>query len=364
MKRALSTTMLAALVTASLFALGCNKDKKDDKNAKTAATNKAADDKGAATAAKTTDQASTAPDPAASSAAPSAADLAFFPADSDVVVTISLASLKGSAMWAQYLPIIEAQMDKEMADIKAGCGMDPIAKIESVSFGGKAGDDKKMVFVVKGFEKEELNKCIEAMSKKDGKAFSAAEEDGLTHYKFDKKDNYAVWTDAKTVVFGTGGKDFVKERAGRQNGLDTNAAFTALMSKIDGGATIWAVATITKGGELAKLAAMAPGAQGVAASLKLTDGLELKAGVRFDKAESATAALAQLNGIVQMAKAKVPQFASLIDKTKLAANATDLDVMLALSGAELQQLSALGAGMMGGGMGGMGGGLGAMPHGK
>src|SRR5688500_3627424 len=122
MKRITIVSLAAAFAFA---AVGCSKDK--DKKADPAASGKIAE---GGTALDT--------------GAPASTGFAVFPADSEFVLHVSLDALRKSPMWAQWAPTFQAKIDEETKDIKATCGLDPVAKLSSVHIGGKPNDEKSM----------------------------------------------------------------------------------------------------------------------------------------------------------------------------------------------------------------------------
>jgi hypothetical protein len=331
----ISTGIVATLAALSFATVACSKDKGD----------KAGD-----TAAKPGDKAGAA-GAAAGGTMPSTG-YAVFPADAELVMSFSLEGLRASPMWPKIAPMFQAKIDEEMKEIKEACGFDPVAKLQSVLVGGKPSDEDNMVIVVRGFSKAEMATCGEAMAKKEGTEFSITEEDGLTKMRSEGKDVYIAWLDPTTAVMSpSSDKAFVQARKDGKNGLDTNAAFMELLKNVDSGATVWVAALPAAGSDM-DMSAMAPGAKGAFGSLRVTDGLAIDAGVRFDTADNAKSAHSMATAGLQQAKGMMPpQIQSVIDKTKIEAANTDVLVKLTLSSADLEALtSALGAlvpGMMG-----------------
>jgi hypothetical protein len=257
-------------------------------------------------------------------------------------------------MWAQIAPIVKAKLDEEMKGLSAGCAFDPLTKLEGVTVGGKTGDDKNVVIVLKGFTKDEITSCGAALAKKDGKTFEVSEADGLTLIKTDGKDLHVAWMDPTTAVISPNPDTaWVKARAAGQGGLDGNAAFKALAGKVNTATSMWFVAMPTAGSDL-DLSKSMPGAQGLYGSIQLTDGLAIDGGLKFDTPDNAQKAHAMVSGGMAQAKAALPAIATVVDKAQLAMAGADLTLKLALSG---QDLASLGAGlgpMLAPMMGGMG----------
>ncbi|HLU68374.1 MAG TPA: hypothetical protein VKZ63_18950 [Kofleriaceae bacterium] len=328
MKRTITTTFAAVAVLA-LAAAGC--EKKDE--------NKAGGASGAAGAA---------------AAVPSKTGFAVFPADSKVIVGINVASARSSALWAKYKDQIEKATGGELAELKAACGIDPIAQAQTVIFGGNPNGPQggDVVAVVKGFERSAMKSCGEKMAAKEGKQLAVVDEGNLSQYTVDGEVVWAAWLDDSTVVFAPNkDKAYVEARAKGEAGLTESAPIMALLKSVDTSAAIYLAADASVAGQGA---AMAPGAQGMFASLRLTDGLAIDAGVRFDTADNAknltTMATTQLS---QMKGSLPPPFNSIAEKAVIKQVDKDLVVQLSLTGAELEQVGQAVSGMAGGMLGGL-----------
>jgi hypothetical protein len=329
---------IGTFVVASALALagGC-KGKDKDKAGEPGAAAKAGDVGGATTAAPGR-----------------AMYFAQFPADAEIVVSFSLEALRASPMWAQIAPVLQAKLDSEMAELKTACGFDPLTKLQTVQMSAKPGKEDDTVVVVRGFSKDELTSCGAAMAKKDNKDFVVSEEDGLTVLKSEGKTAYVSWLDASTAVMSPNpDKAWVKARIAGQGGLASNAAFMDLAKKVDPSATVWVAAMPAPGSEM-DMSKSLPGAKGGYASIKITDGIGVDAGVRFDTPENAKNANSMATAAMQQGKAMMPMAVqSVIDKTQIAVAANDMTINLQMTKADIDQITAALGPMLGSMMGGM-----------
>ena len=137
-------------------------------------------------------------------------------------------------------------------------------------------------------------------------------------------------------------------------GSQFRRAVMALLKSVDTSAVIYFAADTAMMGPQA---AMMQGAKGIFGSLKLTDGLALDAGLRFDTPDNAKKMTEMVNQQVGAMKGQLPpQFKTLVEKAVIKQVDKDMVLQLSLSGAELEQLAqALEGmkGMLGGGMGGL-----------
>lgn len=341
MKRTLYTTVAATLCAIALAASGCEK-KKDEAGGGAAGGGGA---KGAAAGA--------------AAAVPSKTGFAVFPGDSQFVVGINLASARSSGLWAKYKDKVEAQMAKEFAELREACGIDPIGQVQTIIAAGKppagGSGEPDAVVVMKGLQRSALKTCGEKMAAKEGKKLTVTEEGNLANYVVDDKSIWAAWLDDSTVVIAPEkDKAYVSARAAGESGLAEGSQVMALLKSVDTSAAIYfAVDTAALGPQ----AAMMQGAKGVFGSLKLTDGLAIDAGLRFDSPDNAKKMTEMVNQQVGAMKGQLPpQFKSVVDKAVIKQVDKDMVVQLSLSGTELEQLAqALEGmkGMLGGGMGGL-----------
>ena len=338
MKRTLYTTVAATLCALALVASGCEK-KKDEAGGGAAG---GGGGKGAA---------------GAQAAVPSKTGFAVFPGDSQFVVGINLASARSSGLWAKYKDKVEAQMAKEFAELREACGIDPIGQVQTIIAAGKqgGGGEPDAVVVMKGLQRGSLKTCGEKMAAKEGKKLTVTEEGNLANYVVDDKNIWAAWLDDSTVVIAPEkDKAYVSARAAGEGGLAEGSAVMALLKSVDTSAAIYFAADTAMMGPQA---AMMQGAKGIFGSLKLTDGLALDAGLRFDTPDNAKKMTEMVNQQVGAMKGQLPpQFKTLVEKAVIKQVDKDMVLQLSLSGAELEQLAqALEGmkGMLGGGMGGL-----------
>jgi hypothetical protein len=343
MKRTFTTTLVGAAAILALAFTACKKDE-----------NKA-------------------PGAAGGGAGPVPAQTGFavFPASSKVVFGVSLNSARSSALWGTYKDQIEAAMTKELAEFKTTCGFDPFSQMQTVVVGGDP-DGKEIVVVAKGLQRDQIKSCGEKMATQKGKKFVVTDEGNLVQYEVDNEKVWGAWLDGSTLVLSPEkDKAYVTQRAAGQAGLADSAELMGLLKNVDTSGTFYLVATADawansgQAGEMMK--GTMKGAKGVFASIKLTDGLSLDAGVRFDTPENAKAFTAMAQSQLDMAKGQQmpPQLAGLssaIEKAKVSQNGNDTIVQLQLTNDQLKQLASFFM-QMSQAFGGMAGAAGGAPGG-
>ena len=328
MKRTFTSMLVGAVAIAALAATGCKKEEKTDPAA-------AAGGAGGAPGGGAATQA----------AVPAQTGFAVFPATSKVVGGFNLNSARASALWAMYKPQIEAAASKELAEFKTACGFDPFTQLQSIVIGGDPNSEE-MVVVAKGLQRDQIKNCGEKLAAKEGKKFSVADEGNLSHYEMEGEKFWGAWLDGSTVVISPKeDKAYVTQRAAGQSGLADGAEVMALLKNVNTAATLYLVATADAWAS-SPAKDMMKGAKGLFASVKLTDGLSLDAGLRFDTPENAQAFTTTVQQQLEMAKGQQmpPQLAGLtkaIEKATVKTTGNDTIVQLALTPEELKQLGAV-----------------------
>lgn len=340
MKRTFKSSIVAALAVTALAGSGC--EKKEDKAATPGAT-------GAAPATPAPGAAS-APG-GATAAVPSGTGFAVFPADSQLLVGINVGALRSSALWAQNKDKLEQGLPPEFAELRAACGLDPLAQLETVIFAGRPQQEEG-VMVVKGLQRSAIKGCGEKMAASKGKKLAIADEGNLTSYTTDGETVWGAWIDDKTMVVAPKkDKAYVQQRAAGTGGITDASPLMSLLKSVDTGASIYMVADLSTFGALP-----VAGAKGAFASLKLTDGLAIDAGGRFDTADNAKGAHTMATAAIAQAKGQLPpNLGKLVDKAIIKQVDNDVVLQLQLTGPELAELTQMlqgMAGMMGGKMGG------------
>jgi hypothetical protein len=277
---------------------------------------------------------------------PAKTGFAVFPASSKFVFGLNLDSVRASSLYATYKPQLDALMSQgEMAKLKTACGFDPLAAIHTVVIGGDP-QTKDVVVVAKGITRAQARTCAEKMGAAENKKVSVTDEGNLTMYQEESDSAWAAWLDDSTVVFSPDkDKTYVTQRVAGTAGLAEGAELMGLLKSVDTGATLYVAATLDALGPSNPAAAMAPGAKSFYASLKLGEGLDVDAGVRFDTPENAKSFTTTMQSQMTAMKGNQvpPQMAGLVkvmERVQIKQNANDMIVQLKLTKQELQELTA------------------------
>ncbi len=351
---------LVAVLAVGFTAGAC---KKDEKKTETPGSGEAT---GSATATDKVAEKPAGQTPAPSGPAavnPNASDLALLPVDSEIVLGLNFSQLQQSALWKKFVEpqMMKGDTQKKLAEFKDKCGFDPMVAVKSISIGmkGLGADKPDGVVVVHGTEKAKVLACLDKMKDQAAKDGSTIEKDGdVVNVKNKGGDNFAftyVNDDTMVGVMGSQSNTAgVKAAAAGTSTLKSSAAFVEMYSKINTADSMW---IMMNGNSKAfdKAAQLGFKPKAVFGSLNVTDGLTVDLRVRLDTPDQAVQ-------IANMAKGQVQQFAKMVDKLDIVADAADVKVNVALSTHKLEALMQQFAGLMGG-MGGGGGGMGGPPPG-
>lgn len=286
-------------------------------------------------------------------AAGSGAGFALFPADSQLLIGVNFGALRSSPMWAKSKDQVEAGLPPEFKELRAECGIDPISELETVIFAGKPQQEENVI-VVKGLKRASIKACADKLAAK-GEKISITDDGKFSSFQIEGDTAWGAWIDDSTVAIAPKkDKAYVEARVAGTAGLTDASPLMGLLKSVDTSASIYFVADLSTMGALP-----VPGAKGAFGSMKVSDGLALDAGGRFDTADNAKSALMMATQGLAMVKQKMPPLAKLVDKAAVKQNGNDVILQLNLTAAELEELNTMLQGMAGmlGGMGGGGGGL-------
>jgi hypothetical protein len=283
-----------------------------------------------------------------SGASASSDDLSLLPADSELVIGINLKQIQQSPLWKKMVEpkLMSGEAQRRMSELKAKCGIDPMASISSLAVGlkGLDGDKPEGVAVVRGLDKAKTLDCIEKNKDELTKDGTQLTRDGDVVLLKDRRGEPAAFgfiNDSTAVaVFGpTASAASVKAVAAGSSSLKSSATFLEMYKKVKTGDSIWMLAS---GKTMDKLPVKATAAYG---SLNVTDGLSLDGRVRFESPDAATQAASLVN-------AQAKQAAQYVDKAEFTSDGNEVHGSVVVSSQKLTQLTPMLNMLMGGGMGG------------
>jgi hypothetical protein len=331
--------LAATLAIASLAIVGCSKDEK----------NKSPEGAAAPGAAS----------PAAQTAGAKSA-FAVFTADTNLVVGINLDQIRASQLYKQFLePMLKSQVDSEFAELKAECGFDPVNAIKEVVIGSTMSEsmdaqEDKTIMVVKGLTRAQLSDCAAKMAKKEDKQIEVTQEGTFT--KVVDKDGETVWIgwlDDNTMAMSPKmDKAQLEQRmSGAGGGLSGNKEMMDLVANTDQKAGLWLAMQKPAGAE----SPAGMDFQSVFASISLTGGIKVDAGVRQGSADEAKKTVGEATQKLEEIKTEAGPFGKYLSKVEISANNADVIVKMSLSDAEVNEILQTAGPLLGGMMGGGGG---------
>jgi hypothetical protein len=265
-----------------------------------------------------------------------------FAADADTLVHVSVSSLVSSPLWLQYgermLRAVEA--NTVLDDLDSACGVDPLAAIESITFGGHAAERGEAVAIIYGPSRSLVEGCLErVVEEQDG-----AREDGtLARYAFAGETFWLGWLDEQSAVVGfadTVDPDALARRLQGEPGLAHDAEVVSLLeSRVDAGAAVRVALLPLPGSELERQIAQAGLEIGaIYGSVNATEVLDLDLGLELPSDEYAAQTRDELAGMLPLLSAGQEALAAIVGKLELAARGAHLVASVSLTDDDLQAL--------------------------
>lgn len=285
------------------------------------------------------------------------ADLGYLPADADMVFGMNFALVRQSALWKRFVEP-ELADNKELRDMEALCGFDPLQSLGSVSIGLKGiadndnDGDLAGTIVIHGFEKAKALSCfdkkrlaeVEKSGAKitiDGDVILLTDSEG----KFNAGFTFADDTTALVVLGPAAATKAGIERIASGTGtLASASTFTATLQNVNTDNALWMMASAKSKmldgamADIPELADVKPGT--FYFSIGVTDSLALDAGVGLGSP-------ANVARVVTFMKDKLGEgvvksiVSSYFDQLDVFADNADLIVSLAISGDQIAQLMTL-----------------------
>lgn len=283
--------------------------------------------------------------------------LALMPSDSDVVVGLDFGSLRSSALYKEYSPLLMSAMGDKLSKFKDTCGFDPIQQLGTFTAGVKgAKGDQDVSMVVTGFAKDKVIDCMKKSAAADGKAGDVKVDGDYVEVSTPKGQMGMLFTDAGILIHKTTTGFATKDALVAQTKLSGDASlasskiFTDALGKIDTKAGIWFVAN----GNSPSMKDAPVHAKVFYGSIKITDGMSAD----FYATMNSEADAKQL---ADMAKAQLDQVkgAQMLQDASAEAKGADVHITASMTKDQLEMIASMmknALGAFGKGMnGGMGG---------
>ena len=272
--------------------------------------------------------------------APAAAtkdDLAYIPADAEMVMGVQFSALQQSMLWKQ---LVEPQMMKgdvkaKLDEFKAICGMDPMTTVKSFTFGFKnlTAGKPEGVAVGNGVDRTVIFNCMDKLSK-DAKTKAKITRTGDSYLiKGDDGSNVAVQIVGDKMIMSLGPKASiatVKAAARGTSRLKANAAFSNMYKKLKSADTVWLV-VLEKSKLFDQMSGMGTKPKAVFGSVNVTRDVTADVHIRVASPKDATSFAATI-------KQQVAALSSFVDKIDVTSAGTDVSIAVLMSNAKVQTL--------------------------
>ncbi len=166
------------------------------------------------------------------------------PANLQIVGGVSFAGIRSSALFQQMWPAMIKQAGDAGATldaVKQTCGIDVVAQLDSLAFGGDDAQKGAMVIAVTGTTEKDIDACFQKLGKDKGKPAAIAKVGALTKYSLGDKALYVRWLgkDIFAIASDPEDKDLTTKVTG--GGITGDRALKAALAGSKTDAAVWGV---------------------------------------------------------------------------------------------------------------------------
>lgn len=251
-----------------------------------------------------------------STARPVAGVLAWFPAETQIVLSIDCARLRASPLWERLAPLVSSNPadQAQLEELTRRTGFDPLRQIDSliVAFPEEARNGGAMGLVVRGreFDETRLVAYVRDQVAKQGDDLFSFRRAGRTLWATRKQPTMAAFfADNRTLVLGAAGWAEKMADLGRtpaQSGAESNPELVHLVERAGTDNPVWAAAIVPAAtrAQLAQDPALSSGAgvNRLALGVGVTAGLQAKLVADLANREQAQAMATEVAEAVRTAK--------------------------------------------------------------
>jgi hypothetical protein len=275
----------------------------------------------------------------------------FLPIDSEVVAVVDMRTLRASAVWKRFEPMLMAKAGPTLDSIRTGCGFDPFEQIRRISFGFKnlSADTKPTgVMVVKGIERDATMRCVQrahatnpagSVVDMGGNGRPATVAIAPTNGEFPTVFAFIDPTTLVVVVDHNASLAALDEVLRRGSPLRSSPVFVELMNHVQLTDPLWFV---MNGSAKAfdKLGGLGFKPTAILGSVNLANGLALDARIRLDTPDLAKSMSA-------MAQNQLTMLQAMVEEIVVAAEDADLVVRVRMTQPQLDSMLGLFGGFTG-----------------
>ncbi|MES1172302.1 MAG: hypothetical protein ABUL77_03605 [Bacteroidota bacterium] len=190
----------------------------------------------------------------AAAARPAGGALAWFPAETQIVVAIDFARLRATPLWGRLAPLMTSNPDDQaqIAELVRRTGFDPLKQIDSLAIAfpeeARNGGALGLVLRGRGFDEGRLVAYARDHVAKQGDDLFSFRRAGRTMWATRKDPTVAgFFADDRTFVLGAGGwaeKMAELARAGTVSGAEANPVLVHLVERAGVTNPVWAAAIV------------------------------------------------------------------------------------------------------------------------
>ena len=264
---------------------------------------------------------------------------------SDVVMGIDFGSLRSSALYKEYSPLLMQAMGDKLAQFKDACGFDPIEQLGTLTAGvSGAKGDQDATIIVTGFAKDKVVDCLKKTAEKQGKSDQLKIDGDYIEIAAPKGTIGMLFTSSGILVRKTATGFATKDQLVALTKLDAKDSMAGsqilkdAMAKIDTKAGLWFVAN----GNAPQMQDAPVKFKVVAGSIKVTDGLSADiSGTMNSEADA--------KQLADMAKSQMDQVkgAGMIQDASAEANGADVHIKVSMTKDQLEMIASMAKSAMG-----------------
>ncbi|MBA3540404.1 MAG: hypothetical protein H0T79_12390 [Deltaproteobacteria bacterium] len=255
--------------------------------------------------------------------------LGFLPADAEFVLAIDLAQLRRSSLWQTFEPHLFDKLGAAFTPVRKDCGFDPLAGLQSLTFGASTlGDKPSGTVVIRGLDRARVLACV----KKGAAPRTTFDGEHLLYHSDDGSDLAVQFVDGQTAVAVIGETVTIRDLTSAvQSGSPLRSGpFADVFAELGDAKPIWFIVNGTIK-QLQQLASRGVRPEWLFSTIDVGDAVVANAHLRVETAASATQLVAGVSGQLGAAKLFVERF-------DIAAVDRDIVVDLAATEPQVTQL--------------------------
>ncbi len=270
-----------------------------------------------------------------------------FAPETDLLVEISVAAMAKSELWTRYgdaaLAFFDVGLDLE--EVRAACGYDPLAEIDTLTVGVVASTDQDVLALVEGISREKLDRCLEGLAAAAGEELSMTEGEPLWRYAFGEAEFLVGWIDDDTFAFADPievDEDGLAARLRGESGLEDDAEVLAVLAdRVDAEAGFRFAIVPKEGSDLDRTLAMSGlAAKAAYGSVAVGEAVDLALGMKLRSADEANEVRAQLDQLSQLVAMSDHELSPLVRGVELSTRGAHILAAVSLT---LDDLAAIAA---------------------